>query len=151
MNQTNDNEQKCCSKPQNAMTDISRAMETLKDAIGGAVQSAGTMLSSSLPPMDIRDDSTQYTISVDLPGIPKENVSLECSDSALIINATRVEEDEIKTVGYVRKERGVSQIYRRIDLPEDAKKEELEAELKDGVLKITVPKKEAYLKKVELK
>lgn len=133
------------------MTDISRAMETLKDAIGGAVQSAGTMLSSNLPPMDIRDDSTQYTISVDLPGIPKENVSLECSDSALIINATRVEEDEVKTVGYVRKERGVSQIYRRIDLPEDAKKEELEAELKDGVLKITVPKKEAYLKKVELK
>ena len=148
----NNEDQKCCCKPQNnAIEDLSKAMENIKLAVGGMVQSAGNMIAPHFPAVDIIDNFDNYVINVDLPGISKENVSLECSDHALIVKATRIDEEETKSAGYIKRERGVSTIFRRIELPEDADRNNLEAQLVDGVLRVNIPKKEMELREIDLK
>ena len=148
----NGEDQRCCGKPQNnAIEDIGKAMESIKLAVGGMVQSAGNMIAPHFPAVDIIDNFDRYVVNIDLPGISRENISLECSDHALIVKATRVDEEETKSAGYIRRERGVSTMFRRIELPEDADRDNLEAKLVNGVLRVDVPKKEMNLRKIDLK
>ncbi|AGN26812.1 Hsp20/alpha crystallin family protein [Candidatus Methanomassiliicoccus intestinalis] len=147
----NNENQKCCKPQNNAIEDIGKAMDSIKLTVGGMVQSAGNMIAPHFPAVDIIDNFDGYIINIDLPGISKENVSLECSDHALVIKATRIDEEETKSAGYIKRERGVSTAYRRIELPEDADRDNLEAELVNGVLRIDIPKKEMSVRKIDLK
>lgn len=147
----NENEEKAYRTQNNALDEVGKAMESFKLALGGMVQSAGNMIAPHFPPVDIRDYADHYLIDIDLPGIAKENVSLECTEHALIVKASRVDNEEVKAAGYIRKERGVSTVYRRIDLAEDADKEHIDAHLANGVLSVSIPKKETVLRKVDLK
>ena len=99
------------------------------------------------PIMDIIDEGDNYALTAEVPGIPKENITIEFSKNILEIKAEHKQEAEEKKEGYIRKERGQRSFYRQIALPEEVEADKIEAELKDGILNVKIPKKEPEPKK----
>ena len=92
---------------------------------------------------DIYEKDGNYHIEMDVPGFKKEDISIEASDGYLTIkaekNSENNEEDEDKN--YIRRERSYG-AYERSFYLGDLDQDKVEAEFKDGILKISVPKKD---------
>jgi HSP20 family protein len=93
------------------------------------------------PRIDMKQKGGLLQISVDLPGVPRESVSIECTAEGIAISGERQEtrEETDEKGGYHFAERSHGSFYRNIPLPEGADGEQARASMKDGVLEITVP------------
>jgi len=89
--------------------------------------------------VDVQDNDETYVIEADMPGISKDEISLELRENTLSINVKREEVTEETDKNYVHKERRFESMGRNIYL-RDVKNEDIEAKLENGVLTITVPK-----------
>ena len=98
---------------------------------------------------DIKEKDNEYEVDIELPGFKKEDVKAALKDGYLTISpAKNVNNDEKKEDGkYIRKERFSGNVSRSFYVGEDMTQEDIHAKFEDGMLKLTVPKKEA--KKVE--
>jgi len=102
--------------------------------------------------MDVRATDSAYNITVELPGLDKKDLRIEVDDerNALTLTATHEEksadtssEEEEEETGYLLRERSYGRVTRSVFLPDDADMKKIqEAELKNGVLHVVVPKKE---------
>lgn len=93
------------------------------------------------PAMDLVDKGDDYVLQADIPGAEKNKINVTVKDGVLKIEAETAKDKKEENKGYLKKERFVSSYMRMITLPEDANAEKFESEYKDGVLKITIPKK----------
>lgn len=117
---------------QNYMEQMFRTFPALESRFG-----TGTFS----PLTDVAEEDNKVIITTDLPGIEKENVELDLRDNVLVINAGKEkEEEEAEKEGYLRKERAFMRYYREIPLPDGVTEEGATAQLKNGVLTITLPK-----------
>jgi HSP20 family protein len=85
-----------------------------------------------------RRDNT-LVVRADIPGLTKEDVTIELTEGQLILRGERKHEKEEKKEGYYRAERTFGAFYRTLPLPEGAKLDEAKATIKDGVLEVIVP------------
>ena len=94
---------------------------------------------------DIKESDKGYELEMDLPGFKKEDVTGEVKDGYLIIKAsTKNSKDEKDANGkYIRKERYEGSCNRSFYVGDAITQDDIKAKFEDGVLKITVPKKEA--------
>jgi HSP20 family protein len=92
------------------------------------------------PPLDVADRGDHYEIQVEVPGVPKEDINIEVTSNGVEISAEHENIQEEKEQGWLRRERSSVSFYRNLELPEELKSEEVEAELKDGILKLSLPK-----------
>ena len=99
-------------------------------------------LSVGVPSVDITDEVDHIRIKADMPGVPKENVEIEIDDDVLEINANMDRSEERTDGNYIRRERRTSSFQRRFVLPDTVDKDAIKANMKDGVLSITIPKVE---------
>ena len=108
--------------------------------------------SHRVPAVDVREEEDQYVVSAELPGMAKEDVSIEVGDGVLEITAKKEQDREEKGEGYLRRERGAMCFQRRLTLPEDVDPQAIEAKLAEGVLEVRLPKVEkgSDRKKVEV-
>jgi len=105
---------------------------------------------------DIKEKKDRYTIEMDLPGFEKENIKLELNNGYLTITGkqeNKIDEEEEK---YVHKERFYGECTRSFFVGDNIKEEDIDAEFKNGTLKIDIPKKEeqkeiAETKQIEIK
>lgn len=90
---------------------------------------------------DIRDNGSEFLLEADLPGVKKEDIKLDLSDNILTISAERHSEYEEKDKkgSYVRIERSYGSYQRSFDTT-GIDVDKIDAEFKDGVLKLTMPK-----------
>ena len=93
-----------------------------------------------IPAIDIRETDDKFILEADLPGMAKEDVSLEIGDGVLEITAKKEKDEEVEEEGYIRKERGTMYYHRRLALPDDVDTEQIKARMNDGVLQIELPK-----------
>lgn len=93
---------------------------------------------------DIKEKDDKYLIDIDLPGYEKEDIKIEIEDGYLTVHASvNKEMDNEKEKGkYVRKERYVGECSRSFYVGEDITEEDIKAKLKNGTLKLEIPKKE---------
>ena len=90
---------------------------------------------------DIRETKDKYIIDIDLPGFSKENINLSLNKGYLEISAKVDKEDNSsEDEKYVRKERFYGECSRSFYVGEDITEEDIQAEFKNGILKIEVPK-----------
>lgn len=115
------------------MREFSEEMDRLYRASGPAL-AAWTLT------VDIQQSNGDLVVIARLPGLKKEEVKVEVTDDALIIEGERTREHKVEQEGqYYRYERNFGRFYRSIPLPEGAKPDQAKAELNDGVLKISAP------------
>jgi HSP20 family protein len=95
------------------------------------------------PSCDVEEYPTHYLFSFDIPGIKKENVSIELSgDNELRVKGERKAEREQKTATSQQRERVWGAFERSFLLPKSVKADQIEAQYRDGVLQVVVPKTE---------
>lgn len=90
---------------------------------------------------DIKETDEEYIIEAELPGLDKENITLEVEDDYLIISANNEETIEEDREGYLRKERKVGKFQRSFKL-NNVNEDEIKAEYNNGILEVTLPKEE---------
>ncbi len=95
---------------------------------------------------DITDEGDSYVLEADLPGFDKKDIHLDISDGTLTINAERHSEHEQKDKKqkYVRVERSYGKYSRRFDVSA-IDTEKIKAKYDNGVLRLTLPKKQVEL------
>jgi len=92
------------------------------------------------PKMDIYEEGDNVVAEVELPGVDPKNIEVEVKDNTLKVEAKGEEKKEEKKKGYYRKELSKGYYKRVIPLPVEVKGEKAEAEYKEGMLKIVIPK-----------
>ena len=94
---------------------------------------------------DIKESDAGYELEIDLPGYRKENVKAELKEGYLTISAeSRQENSQKDDAGkYIRRERYYGTCSRSFYVGEDVTQEDIKAKFEDGILKVSVPKKEA--------
>lgn len=92
---------------------------------------------------DIRDKGNEYILEADLPGFEKQDIKIDIDDHYLTISAERHSESEEKDKkgNYLRCERSYGSFSRSFDVS-TVKTDQIKAAYKNGVLKLTLPKKE---------
>ena len=94
---------------------------------------------------DIKEKKDSYELEVDLPGFTKDEINASIEDGYLTISAAKgldKDEKEKDSGKYIRKERYAGACQRSFYVGEGVKQEDVKAEFKHGILKLTVPKKE---------
>lgn len=92
------------------------------------------------PAIDVVDEKDHLVVKAEVPGMAKEDVTVEISDSTLIIRGEKKHEKEVKEANYYRSEREYGSVYRSIELPVEVSKDGVTASLKDGVLEVRMAK-----------
>lgn len=92
------------------------------------------------PPVDVEEKSDHYLISMDLPGVKKEDVRIEVKGSDLMISGEKRHEKEVEKEGRYYCERSAGSFQRTFTLPGEVKSDSIEAVYTDGVLRLAVPK-----------
>jgi HSP20 family protein len=92
--------------------------------------------------MDIAENDDAIVLRADLPGMSEEDVQIEVEDRVLTISGERRQEDEEESDGYRRVERVFGRFSRSLTLPDGVDPDKVQADFKDGVLEVKIPKPE---------
>jgi HSP20 family protein len=112
---------------------------------------------ATTPSVDVRETGTAYVMDMDLPGKSEKDVEINLKDRVLTIASVEEAKTEDKKtveegVEYLIRERRSSAFSRRFTLPEDIDAEKVEANFKNGVLTITIPRRpEAQARQIAIK
>ena len=94
------------------------------------------------PVVDVFDHDEKVVIKAELPGVDKKDIHVDVKDGILTLRGERSYENELKEENYHRKERAFGKFHRSFALPEGLDPDKIEADYKDGVLKVEIPKSE---------
>lgn len=106
-------------------------------ALFGHDESGGNM-QVLRPAVDIAEHDTQYTITIEVPGIDENDIQVQVDDDALIIQGEKKLESERRDANFHRVERSFGSFQRVLTLPVDADAESINASFKNGVLTLTI-------------
>jgi len=121
-----------------------RMHEEMDRMFAGAFgQQAGNAMMGGLgswsPTVEVSERENQVCVCAELPGLKPEDVKIEVTDDALIIEGERKHENQGNEGGRWHSERRYGRFYRSVPLPEGAKTEDARAEFRNGELRVTVP------------
>jgi len=89
------------------------------------------------------DGENEYTLSCELPGLEQKDIDVSIASNVLTIKGRKKDEQEEKKGRYYRKESWSGSFQRTFSLPVSVDAEKINAQLQDGVLTVTLPKKDA--------
>ena len=94
---------------------------------------------------DVKETDTGYEVDIDLPGFKKDEINAQLDNGDLTISAAKgLDKDEKDKKGkYIRKERYAGAMSRSFYVGEGVTQEDIKAKYEDGILRLSVPKKEA--------
>ncbi len=106
------------------------------------------------PQLDIATTDTEYSITVEIPGVREKDIRIEIADDTMTIIGEKRQEKEEKEKNYYRVERSYGSFQRVLSLPEDANQDDVKATFKNGVLSIKMPRMalpKSDVRKIEIK
>ncbi len=95
-----------------------------------------------VPLVDVYEKENDIVVEAEIPGMEKENLSVTVSENAVTIKGEIKKEKEVKEKDYYLCERSYGSFSRTIDLPTEVDSGKAKANYKNGVLTITLPKKQ---------
>lgn len=97
---------------------------------------------STSPAINVSEDDKGYKVEVAAPGMTKEDFNISISDGDIVIAMEKKNEnkDENKDKKYIRREFSYSKYEQRLALPDNVEKQNITAQMTDGVLYIDIPK-----------
>lgn len=109
----------------------------------GPGATAPSSAARAFPALNIWEREGELFVEAELPGLKNDDLDISVVGQQLIIKGRRADFEPEEGVAFHRRERGVGDFMRSIDLPVDVDANRVEAKLTDGVLLITLPKAEA--------
>ncbi|WP_153798382.1 Hsp20/alpha crystallin family protein [Foetidibacter luteolus] len=108
----------------------------------------GSLLNKTLkiPAVNITETAQAYNVSLAVPGFKKEDFNITLDGGMLTISSSKEERKEEKEEKVTRKEYNYASFSRSFSLPEEVNTDNIEAGYEDGILKISLPKKEEVKK-----
>lgn len=94
------------------------------------------------PPVDIYETENELVLKADVPEIDPKNVAIQMENGTLTLKGERRFEEQRNGRGFHRIERGYGSFVRAFSLPDTVDPEKVKADYKNGVLTVTLPKKE---------
>lgn len=94
------------------------------------------------PALDMVENTDDFVVTVDLPGVNQDDVDLSVADNVLTIKGEKKGGSESEDQNFYRKETWEGSFQRTVSLPQGVDAENVNAEMKNGVLSITLPKRE---------
>lgn len=95
-----------------------------------------------VPPVDIYETDNEIVVRADVSGIDPKDLDIRIENNVLTMKGERRMQEEVKEDTYHRIESAYGTFMRSFTLPAAVEEDQIKAEYKDGVLKITLPKKE---------
>lgn len=127
--------------PWSVLTQWQKDLERMaRDSEGDEDTSVAT--SAWTPAVDIKEDDEKFIILADIPGVEPKDIEITMENSVLSIKGERSLENEEERRGFKRMERVRGAFHRRFSLPETADAEKISASGKNGVLEISIPKRQ---------
>ena len=117
--------------------------EFFKPDWNGGIQN----FNSTLPAVNIKENETQYQLEFYAPGLKKEDFNIEVDQKTLTISSEKQFENENNNEKYSLKEYSYASFKRTFNLPETLDFDNIEAHYEDGVLQVSLPKREEALQK----
>lgn len=104
----------------------------------------GGLLSRNLnvPAVNITEEKDSYLVSLAVPGLKKDDFKIDVDGKMITISSEKEETKEEKDKKFTRREYNYSSFSRSFTLPDEVNQEKIEAKYEEGVLKITLPRKE---------
>lgn len=96
----------------------------------------------TVPAVNVVENKNDYMVSLAAPGMKKSDFQIDVEGNMLTIKSEKEESKDEKDEQYTRREFSYSVFSRSFSLPEDVKQDKIEAVYEDGILKISLPKKE---------
>ncbi len=104
--------------------------------------------SASLPAVNIREDDKRFILDLAVPGIDKKDLNIDINEDILTVSSESKHESEENREGYKRKEFSYSSFCRSFQIPDNVNSDKIEANYKDGILTVTLPKVEEDRNKI---
>jgi HSP20 family protein len=105
-----------------------------------------------VPAFDISENDNDFVVTAELPGIDIKDVDITIAEGILTVKGEKKHEKEENTEGYHRIERRYGSFSRSFRIPGKIETDKIDANYKDGVLKVLLPKAEGTeTKKIEIK
>jgi len=96
----------------------------------------------TVPSANVTESKEDYKISIAVPGYKKSEFNIDVNGNMLTVSSEREEDKQEKDERHTRKEYNYSSFSRTFTLPDEVSKDKIDAVYEDGVLKLTLPKKE---------
>lgn len=126
----------------NPFREMDDLFNSLRRAYGRGPTTAGNGgdLANWAPAVDISETDKEYLVKGELPGLKKEDVNIEVHSGVLTLSGERRSEKEDKGEKYHRVERAYGSFSRSFSVPENVDEKAIEADFKDGVVTVHLPK-----------
>ena len=99
-----------------------------------------------VPAVNITEHKNEFLVSLAAPGLKKDDFKIDVEGNILTVSSQQEENKEENEKTYTRKEYSYSSFSRSFTLPDEISKEKIDAKYEDGVLKISLPRKEEAIK-----
>jgi HSP20 family protein len=137
-------------RPMRDLVDIQEEINRMFQDIAGP-SDAESRMSQLYPPADVLENKDSFIVRAELPGMKKEDVKVTLQNYVLIISGEKKREEEHKDQNVHRVERSYGTFHRTFELPVDVDSKNIQAEFKEGVLTLELPKvEEAKLKEIAI-
>ena len=97
---------------------------------------------TSMPAVNIKEDEKRFTLDLAVPGIDKKELKIEINEDVITISSEHKEEREESREDFKRREFSYATFCRSFYLPENVSKDKIEANYKDGILTVVLPKEQ---------
>lgn len=119
-----------------------RMNRLLEESFGRLRREEGLVSGAWSPAVDIYETENSLVVTAEIPGVSEKDIDVRIENNQLVIKGERKFEKETKEENYHRIERVYGNFYRSFSLPNTVDTEKVKAEYKNGVLKITINKRE---------
>ena len=127
----------------NPIHELRSEMDRLFDSFWESPSDAQASMRTWQPSCDVAEDQDHYLLSLEMAGIPKDQIKIEVLDHQLSVSGERKYEDKKKTNSVMYSERHYGKFQRSFSLPVGLETDKIEANYDDGVLRILIPKVES--------
>ncbi len=103
-------------------------------------------LRSSMPAANVKENEKEFCIELAAPGLKKKDFTINLENGHLIISSDKTEEKTSEAEGFTRREYSYKTFTRSFVLPESVNMDEIKATYENGILTMTLPKKEEAIK-----
>ena len=124
------------------LTDLRDEIDRLFEAPLAELTRSSQLLSGWTPALDMFEDKDNVTVRAELPGMKKEDIELSLHEDCLSISGERKSQETHKDEEVYRAERFFGRFQRTVSLPAPVAADKVKAQYQDGILTVTLPKKE---------